>query len=55
MRDFTDQGIPQDDAAYWFRVQLQECDGCRGGHFELQRHKELCEDCMDERETTKNG
>ena len=40
MSDFTDQCIPQDDAAYWYRVQLQECDGCRGGHFELQRHKD---------------
>ena len=27
MNEFTDRCIPQDDAAYWFRVQLQECDG----------------------------
>ena len=54
MRDFTDRCIPQDDADWWCRVQLQECnecDGCRGGHFELQRLGDgrwLCEDCMDE-------
>ena len=51
MTDFTDQCAPQDDAAYWYRVQLQECDGCRGGHYELQRHRDgrwLCEGCMDE-------
>ena len=48
--DFTDQCIPQDDAEYWYRVQLQECDGCRGGHYELRRHKDgrwLCADCSD--------
>ena len=51
MNDFTDRCIPQDDAEYWwYRVQLQECDGCRGGHYALNHHDDgrwLCDDCSE--------
>ena len=50
MNDFTDRCIPQDDAAEWQRVQLLQCDGCNGWHYQLYHHDDgrwLCGDCSE--------
>ena len=59
MRDFTDQCIPQDDAAEWARAEEcpHLCQGCgrARGYYELERYKDgrwLCEGCMESNDGT---